>query len=106
MLNDYSSLNITKLDILDDLDEIKIGVEYRIKGKKIDYMPAQIEELGQVEVVYENLKGWKKDISKITKFDSLPKEAKAYIKRVEELVGVPVSWIGTGPEREAMVRSF
>jgi adenylosuccinate synthase len=57
MLNDYSSINITKLDIFDDLDEIKIGVEYRIKGKKIEYMPAQIEELGQVEVVYETVKG-------------------------------------------------
>ncbi len=57
MLNDYTSINITKLDILDDLDEIKIGVEYRINGKKIDHMPGSIEELSKVEVVYETMKG-------------------------------------------------
>jgi len=76
MINDYTSLNITKLDILSDLDEIKVGVSYKVKGKTIDYMPSNIEELSQVEVNYENFKGWKKDISKITKYEELPSEAK------------------------------
>lgn len=57
LLNDYTSINITKLDILDDLDEIKIGTEYRVNGKKIDYMPGSIDELAKVEVVYESIKG-------------------------------------------------
>lgn len=117
LINDYSSINITKLDILSDLDEIKIGVEYRINGKAIDYMPGTIDELSKVEVIYETVKGyiflieisilivfsWKKDISKITNYNDLPKEAKDYIRRVEELLGVPVTWIGVGPEREAII---
>lgn len=57
MINDYTSINITKLDILSDLDEIKIGVEYRINGKPIDYIPGTIDELSKVEVVYETMKG-------------------------------------------------
>ena len=57
LINDYSSVNITKLDILSDLNEIKIGVEYRINGKPIDYMPGTIDELSKVEVVYETHKG-------------------------------------------------
>lgn len=57
LLNDYTSINLTKLDILDDLDEIKIGVEYRIDGKKIDYMPGSIDELAKVKVAYETVKG-------------------------------------------------
>ena len=57
MINDYTSLNITKLDILSDLDEIKVGVAYTINGKDIDYMPANIEELSQVQVRYETFKG-------------------------------------------------
>jgi len=103
LINDYSSINITKLDILSDLDEIKIGIEYRINGKAIDYMPGTIDELSKVEVIYETVKGWKKDISKITNYNDLPKEAKDYIHRVEELLGVPVTWIGVGPEREAII---
>jgi len=57
LINDYSSINVTKLDILSDLDEIKIGVEYRINGKAIDYMPGTIDELSKVEVIYETVKG-------------------------------------------------
>ena len=58
MLNDYSSINLTKLDVLDHLDEIKIGVEYRLNGKKIDYIPATLDEFEKVEVVYETLPGY------------------------------------------------
>lgn len=63
MLNDYSSINITKLDVLDSLDEVKIGVEYRINGKKIDHMPSTLDELKQVEVVYETMPGLIKKLS-------------------------------------------
>lgn len=58
MLNDYSSINVTKLDVLDHLDELKIGVEYRLDGKKIDYIPATLDEFQKVEVVYETLPGY------------------------------------------------
>lgn len=58
MLNDYTSLNLTKLDVLDHLDEIKIGVEYRLNGKKLDAIPSSLEDLRNVEVVYETLSGY------------------------------------------------
>lgn len=103
-INGYSSINITKLDVLSDLDEIKIGVNYKINGKVIDYMPANIEELSHVQIEYKTVKGWKKNISMINKFENLPKEAQDYIYEIENLLGVPVSWIGTGPEREAIIR--
>jgi len=57
LINDYSSINLTKLDILSELDEIKIGVEYRMNGKAINYMPGTIDELSKVEVIYETMKG-------------------------------------------------
>lgn len=58
MLNDYSSLNLTKLDVLDHLDEIKIAVEYRLNGKKLDSMPSSLEDLRNVEVIYETVSGY------------------------------------------------
>ncbi|KRX01150.1 P-loop containing nucleoside triphosphate hydrolase [Pseudocohnilembus persalinus] len=102
MLNNYSSINLTKLDILSEFEEIKIGANYKLNGKVIDFMPSTIEEYANVEVEYVTVPGWKKDISGISNFDDLPQEAKNYIKKVEELSGVPVSWVGTGPERESI----
>ena len=64
MINDYTSINITKLDVLDQLEEIKIGVAYKVDGKILDTFPADLSILSKVEVVYETLPGWKSDISK------------------------------------------
>lgn len=102
MINDYTSINITKLDVLDDLDEIQIGARYKLNGKVIDYMPSVIEEYAKVEVEYESMPGWKTSIASITDYNKLPQNAKNYLNRLEELLGVPVSWVGTGPERESM----
>ena len=114
-LNNFSSINISKLDILSKIDKIKLGVNYRINGKIIDYIPSTIHELNQVVVDYEVFKGysflliyiyyyrWKKDISKCTTFDSLPSEARDYVNRIEQLLRVPVSWIGIGPKPADMI---
>jgi len=67
LVNHYSSLNLTKLDILDELKEIKVGVEYKLNGKTIESLPGNLSELAKVEVVYETLKGWQKDITRVTK---------------------------------------
>lgn len=103
-LNNYESLNITKLDVLSTLPEIKIGVAYKLRGKKLQYghMPSTLSELAAVEVEYETHKGWMCDISKAETFDDLPHEARSYLKRVEELVEVPISWVGVGPGRTEM----
>jgi len=104
-LNGYSSINITKLDVLTGLKELKIGVSYSIDGKTLakGQMPSTLIDLGKVKVQYETLPGWSEDISKCTSVEQLPKEAKNYVKRVEELSSLPVSWIGVGPGREAML---
>lgn len=104
-LSNYTSINITKLDVLSGLDEIKIGIAYKIDGKTLPkgMMPSTLIDLAKVEVEYETMAGWKEDISKIAEYSLLPAAARAYVERVEELVGVPVSWIGTGPGREEMV---
>ena len=109
MLNNYKSINITKLDVLDNLDEIKLGVAYKINGEILPYgaMPASLENLAKVEVVYETFPGWKTDIAHCRTFEELPKEAQNYINRIEELVKCPVSWIGVGVGREDMaVKGF
>jgi adenylosuccinate synthase len=106
MLNGYASVNVTKLDVLDGLDYLKIGVAYKIRGERLPpgMMPSTLEDLGAVEVEYETLPGWKQPIAKCRSWDDLPSEAQAYIRRIEQLVGVPVSWVGVGPEREAMIQ--
>ena len=73
LVNGYASLNVTKLDILDALKEIKVGVAYRLNGKLIDSLPGNLDEFSKVEVVYETLKGWERDITKVTKAEDLPK---------------------------------
>jgi adenylosuccinate synthase len=105
MINNYQSINLTKLDVMDDLDEVKIGVAYKINGTRLlpGQMPSTLEDLYQVEVEYETMPGWRESIENCTDFDSLPDNAKAYVHRIEELVGCHISWIGTGPKREAMV---
>ncbi|KAF9432477.1 phosphoribosylaminoimidazole carboxylase ade2 [Entomortierella beljakovae] len=103
MINGYTSLNITKLDVLDQLDEIKIGVAYKVDGKTLEGFPANLALLEKVEVVYETLPGWKTDISKCRTFDQLPLNAQKYIRRIEEIGGVPIEWIGVGVDREDMI---
>ncbi|KAF9185731.1 phosphoribosylaminoimidazole carboxylase ade2 [Haplosporangium sp. Z 767] len=103
IINGYTSLNITKLDILDQLDEIKVGVAYKADGKVLEGFPANLALLERVEVVYETMPGWKTDISKCRTFEDLPVNAQKYIRRIEELCGVPVEWIGVGVDRDDMV---
>jgi len=104
LINGYTSINITKLDVLSILSEIKIGVSYSVDGKELPHghMPSTLARLGAVTVNYETMPGWEVDISDIRTFEELPVNAQNYILRIEELLDVPVSWIGTGPGREQM----
>lgn len=103
LINGYTSLNITKLDVLDTFKEIPVGISYSINGKKLDLFPEDLMTLGKVDVEYVTLPGWNEDITKITSFDELPQKAKDYLKYIEDFVGVPVEWVGTGPARESML---
>lgn len=103
MLNSLDYLAITRLDILDELDTVKIGVGYRYKGNIIHHYPADLNQLEEMEPVYETFAGWKTDISAIRKYEDLPKNCRLYLERMAELIGVPLGIISVGPDREQTI---
>ncbi|OWM67217.1 adenylosuccinate synthetase 2, chloroplastic [Punica granatum] len=104
LINGFSSLNLTKLDVLSDLPEIQLGVAYKhTDGTPINSFPADLRLLEQLKVEYEVLPGWQVDISSIRTYSDLPKAARQYVERIEELVGVPIHYIGVGPGRDALI---
>ncbi|XP_072887408.1 adenylosuccinate synthetase isozyme 2-like [Hemitrygon akajei] len=106
MINGFTALALTKLDILDTLQEIKIGVGYKLEGKTIPYFPANQEELNKVQVEYVTLLGWNKSTESVRSLGKLPENARKYVEFIEEYVGVPVKWIGIGKSRESMIQLF
>jgi adenylosuccinate synthase len=98
-INGFTSLNLTKVDVLTGLDEIQLGKAYKHKGEYLTTMPASLAELAEVEVEYETLPGWTEDITRCKSFDELPANCQKYILRIQELTGVPIRWIGVGPNR-------
>lgn len=103
MLNSLDYLAITRLDILDDLDAIKICTGYRYNGQLLPEYPASLEVLEQVEPVYEDMPGWKTDISACKTYDELPEAARKYVERISELVGVPLGIVSVGPNRSQTI---
>jgi adenylosuccinate synthase len=101
--NDYTALNLTKLDVLDDFDELKIATSYSLNGEKLEGFPSSIASLEQVEVEYVTLPGWKKPTTGAKSYYDLPVKAREYIDFIENFVGVKVKWIGVGPARDHMV---
>lgn len=102
-LNGCTHLNLTKVDILDTLPEIKIAVAYKLNGKTLETFPASLDELGAVEVVYDTLPGWQKDTSSITTYNELPENCKKYIEYLEKNLDVPITFIGIGQRRDQMI---
>jgi len=104
-INHYTSLNVTKLDVLDTFPTIKVATAYLhpTTGEKLESFPADLELLGSVKVQYEELKGWEKPITGAKTFYDLPKEAREYVEFIEKFVGVKVQYIGVGPGRESMI---
>ncbi|MEX1301871.1 MAG: adenylosuccinate synthase [Desulfotignum sp.] len=102
-LNSLTGLAITKLDVLDDLDEIKICVGYQDNGNTLHEFPSDIRTLAICTPIYETHPGWKQTISDITRYEDLPENARKYLARVEELSGVPIKIISVGPGREATI---
>lgn len=103
MLNSLDYLAITRLDILDDLDTIKICTGYRYNGQLLPEYPASLEVLEQVEPVYEDMPGWKTGISACKTYDELPEAARKYVERISELVGVPLGIVSVGPNRSQTI---
>ncbi len=98
-ISGIDGIALTKLDVLDELDEIKICVAYEIDGKQLDYLPAAVEDQLKVKPIYKSFKGWKSQTKGIREFDDLPENAKTYIKELEKFIEAKISSISTSPER-------
>jgi len=99
-LNGMDSLAITKLDILDGLDQVKICTGYQIHGKRIETLPSLAEEFEKVLPIYETHPGWNEDTTEVTSWDELPENARKYLERIEVLCKTPISMVSVGPERD------
>jgi adenylosuccinate synthase len=104
-INGLDELALTKLDVLSGLERLKVAVAYERDGERTEYFPIEfgVEELARWEPVYEELPGWAEDITEARSREDLPTAAREYVKRIEEWVGVPITFIGVGPEREQKV---
>ena len=99
-ISGIDGIALTKLDVLDELEKIKICVQYELDGKKIDYLPAAVEDQIKIKPIYKTFPGWKSSTSGIKNIEKLPKNAKKYIYAVEDFIGAKISSISTSPERE------
>ena len=99
-ISGINGIALTKLDVLDDLDEIKMCIGYELNGKKMDYFPSGDEDQLRIKPIYKNFKGWKKSISKIKKYQDLPDLTKEYISYLEKFICCKISSISTSPDRE------
>jgi adenylosuccinate synthase len=101
--NAFTDIFLTKLDILTGWESIPVCVGYEVDGRRHDTMPLTQSEFARAVPVYEELDGWTEDISACRSFDDLPKNTQAYVNRLEELCGAPISGIGVGPDREQSI---
>jgi len=99
-ISGIDGIALTKLDVLDELDEIKMCVQYELEGKKIDYLPAAVEDQVKIKPIYKSFKGWKSPTNGIKNIDALPDNAKKYVYAIEDFIGAKLSSISTSPERE------
>jgi len=99
-ISGIDGIALTKLDVLDDLDDIKVCVEYELNGNKIDYLPAAVEDQLKINPIYKTFAGWKCSTNGIKDINKLPENAKKYIFFIEEFIGAKISSVSTSPERE------
>ncbi|MEX3628386.1 MAG: adenylosuccinate synthase [Burkholderia sp.] len=102
-INGVSGLCITKLDVLDGLEEVRLCVGYKIDGKDVDLLPRGAADVARCEPVYETFPGWKESTAGIDRWDALPATARAYLTRVQEVAGVPIDMVSTGPDRDETI---
>ena len=102
-LNGVDGLCITKLDVLDGIGPIKICTEYTAAGARVDLLPSGAEAVAECKPVYEEMPGWDQSTFGVKRFDDLPPNARAYLRRIEQLAGVPIAMVSTGPERDETI---
>ena len=99
-LSGITGVALTKLDVLDELDEIKVCIQYELNGTKLDYLPAASEDQFNIKPIYKTFPGWKSSTKGIRNIEDLPDKAKNYINALEDFIGAKISSISTSPERE------
>ncbi|KAL1582641.1 hypothetical protein WHR41_08768 [Cladosporium halotolerans] len=102
-INWYDSINLTKLDVLDDFDEIQVATSYEYNGKEMTSFPADLSVLDNMTVKYTTLPGWKSNTMGLTKWEQLPENARKYVEYIEKFADVYIKYIGTGPGQESMI---
>jgi adenylosuccinate synthase len=102
-VNCYTQINLTKLDILDSFEEIRVATSYKLDGEDLETFPADLDQMERIEIVYKMFEGWKAETTGCNKWEELPERAREYVNFIEEWVGIRVKWIGTGPRREDMI---
>ena len=98
-ISGINGIALTKLDVLDDLDQVKMCVSYELDGNRIDYLPAAVDDQLRVKPIYKTFEGWKTSTKGIKNFNDLPENAKKYISELEKFIETKVSSISTSPER-------
>ncbi|XP_036823694.1 adenylosuccinate synthetase isozyme 2 [Oncorhynchus mykiss] len=106
MVNGFTAIALTKLDVLDTLPEIKVGVSYTVDDESLPSFPANMDMLMRVSVKYETLPGWCCSTEDVRCFEELPPQAQSYIRFIEDFLQVPVKWVGVGKSRESMIKLF
>ena len=100
LINGVSGLCITKLDVLDGLKEIKVGVGYELNGRRVDILPLDADEIVECKPIYESFPGWSESTAGLTQWDQLPLDARRYLERVQGYIGAPIDMVSTGPDRD------
>lgn len=103
-VNCYTQLNLTKLDVLDDFEEIRVATAYKVGEQRLVSFPADLDAMDKVEIEYKTFKGWQTQTTGCKSFEELPVQAREYVEYIEREVGIPITWIGTGPARESMIK--
>jgi adenylosuccinate synthase len=104
IINSTTEIVLTKLDVLSGLNKLKICNSYKIDGESVENYPTDLCLLENVNAEYIEIPGWQEDITECRKFDDLPKNAKAYVKKIEELIGCDISYISVGPKRDQIIK--
>jgi adenylosuccinate synthase len=102
-LNGVDGIGITKLDVLDGMDEIRLCTHYEVDGARVDLIPTGADAVARCRPVYETLPGWRESTVGARSFDALPRTARDYLARIEALTGVPIAMVSTGPERDETI---
>jgi adenylosuccinate synthase len=101
--NGVTSVALTRLDVLSQFDRIRVCTGYELNGQRVQTMPASLYGMSNVQPIYEDLPGWDGEVTEARAMSDLPPQARAYVHRIEELIGVPVDMISVGPERDQAI---